>query len=116
MKSDIFDVIHFASRNLKKARIPAYIKIIASKAFMGCENLVYIDFDENSELQKIGQFAFGFTPIKSIYIPPKVIEIEFYSFSECEKLEIIELSRSTFNASEQNLLFDINQIILMVSN
>ena len=114
LQSDIFDMIYFASRNIRKAIIPANIKKIACKAFYGCHDLDYIDFGVNSELQKIEKFAFGFSNINSIYIPPKVTEIEYYAFSNCEKLEIIELSRSTFNSNEHNLLFDIDNAIFMI--
>ena len=116
IKSDVFDVFYFALRKIKNVTIPAQIKKICRRAFDECNDLEFIDFDENSQLQIIEKLAFFYLSIKCICIPPKVTKIEAYAFQCCENLKMIEISRSTFNANEQNLLFDIDNAIFMVYN
>ena len=90
-KSDIHDVLVFASRNIKSLIIPPNIKIISSfvfaessiesitispqiakiceGAFFSCRKLKKVEILKNSELQIIDQIAFFGGTFKSICIP-----------------------------------------------
>ena len=82
-KSDLknFDVLLFANRNIEKAEIPSFIKIIDSYSFANCLNLKNVFFSQDSELRIIKKYAFTETAIESIRIPPRVSQIDKYAFS-----------------------------------
>ena len=48
-KSDKFDVLHFAVRDLTTAHIPSNIIVISPCAFQGCQKLDKVEIPENSE-------------------------------------------------------------------
>ncbi|KAK8834053.1 hypothetical protein M9Y10_031526 [Tritrichomonas musculus] len=75
-KDSQFDVLHFACRNIAKVTIPSSIKHICSYSFSDCKNLKIINFEENSELISIDEFAFSVTSIECFTIPSKVKEIK----------------------------------------
>lgn len=90
-KNEIFDVLCFAKRNLTEVTIPNYIIKIASCAFSGCEKLKNVDFQENSQLKKIGEYAFFMTAIEKIKIPIHVRKISKNTFYGCSQLKLVEI-------------------------
>ena len=90
-KSDIFDVLVFARRDIKTAIIPSFIKQIGPYAFNNCQNLQNVKIPEKSELQIIGQGAFNYSTIESISIASHVSEICEDAFSMCFKLKKVEI-------------------------
>ena len=85
--SEVFDVIVFASRDVKEVKIPSYIKRIDSYAFAGCRNLKAIEFEENSQLHSIGLYSFSSSSLVRIAIPKNVEIIKDNAFSFCHNLE-----------------------------
>lgn len=67
-KSDFFDVLLFARRDIKEAAIPSFISRICCKSFADYMELNSITFCEDSKLKKIDRKAFSFCPIESIFI------------------------------------------------
>ena len=114
LKSDNFDVLVFASRDIQKVMIPSFITRIASYSFSGssiecitisphvseisegafnnCEKLERVDFVPDSNLQIIGKKAFMSTSIEKFVIPPHVVKICEKAFYECCKLFCVECS------------------------
>ena len=114
--NDEFDVLVFASRNIKSVTIPPNIQIIASNAFedsqieeiylpsqitqicecafAGCEKLRKIVISPISNLQTIEIEAFDESMITSIYIPPHVTKINEDAFKNCKNLHIIEFDEN----------------------
>lgn len=56
--SEVFDIVYFAPRNIKNARISSDVKYLNSYAFDICIQIESIEFDENSKLISIGSFCF----------------------------------------------------------
>lgn len=100
LKTDDFDVVLFAPRDIKEVTIPKNIKQIGSSAFSNCKQLTSVLFESDSKLQKICENAFYESSIDSISIPSSVIEIDQYAlscnnlrnvtFQEDSKLEILK--------------------------
>ncbi|KAK8892687.1 hypothetical protein M9Y10_029927 [Tritrichomonas musculus] len=59
-------------------------------AFANCHNLKRIEFNPDSELQKIKEKAFYLSPIQSISFPPKLTKIGTYAFFIYSHIQIIE--------------------------
>ena len=75
--------------------IPESVTSIGAYAFLGCDSLTTVTFEEGSQLTSIGEYAFsGCTSIESITIPNSVTSIGFYAFSGCTSLESITIPNS----------------------
>lgn len=94
LKSEIFDVLLFARRNIKVVSIPSFIRRIGHYAFENAKKIDAVDFDDNSELESL-EFSFGNSSIKSIKIPSSCKKIGKYSFYECEKLKNVTFSNNS---------------------
>lgn len=92
--SDKFDTISFVRPDIEVAEIPSFITKIGNFAFSSCPKLKKVIFAENSKLEKIGIFAFSRSNIKSISLPPKLIEIGEYAF-EYSHLEHVEFQKNS---------------------
>lgn len=84
------DSIFFARRDIDEVVIPSFIRYIRSCAFSECVYLESVEFAEDSELEKIENYAFYKTPIKKITIPKHVKVIEEHAFNRCDYLESVE--------------------------
>lgn len=91
MLCDEFDVLLFARRNIIIAKIPSFIKRIASYAFCSCNSLVSAEFFEDSQLCSIDDYAFYNCSIFSISIPSHVNNLYKCTFERCYCLQIIEI-------------------------
>lgn len=93
-KSDIiygeFDWLNFCCRDIETVTIPNYIEDIGPFAFESCIDLSKVEFQMNSKLDTIFQYAFYFADIEYIKIPSEVREIERYAFCFCRKLRHVE--------------------------
>lgn len=116
-KSDNFDVLIFAFRDIKSAAIPpfirrispyafAYTKIesieipshiteICEGAFFNCTQLRKIEFPEISELKAIGKGAFANSKIEYFTIPSHVKEICSDTFSFCFQLQKVDIQKNS---------------------
>lgn len=105
INSDEFDVLLYANRDLETVIIPPFIKKIASSAFSdciiesiiipkqvteigeysfsGCKKLKTIEFENDSQLQIIGNYAFHISTLEEIYIPFHVKIIGKNAFDCC---------------------------------
>lgn len=94
-KSEFYDIINFACRDIESVVISSSIKHICSFAFYGCKNLQTAELSENSKLLSIGKKAFANSSIKIIFIPKNVKNINYCCFSECENLKTIQFSEDS---------------------
>ncbi|KAK8895682.1 hypothetical protein M9Y10_013566 [Tritrichomonas musculus] len=107
--NDEFDILYFASRDIKEISIPSNIKIISSYAFSGCKNLTKVEISPNSNLEIIESYAFSYTNINEIFIPPKVSTICEYVFYSCENLNKVEIPpNSNLKTIEKGAFFSSN--------
>lgn len=94
-KSDVFDILIFARRDIKTVVIPPFIKKIADYAFENCTSIESIEISENSKLQEIGRYAFHFSSIESISFPPHLMAIGKGCFESCIHLKTIEIPKNS---------------------
>lgn len=85
-----YDTIAFASRNIREAVISSQIIRIASNSFDECKLLDSVEFERDSELISIGNFAFRHSSIEKVTIPNKVKFIGESAFFQCIKLAIVD--------------------------
>lgn len=109
-KSDIFDVLVFARRDIEVAIIPSFIKIIGSYAFNECEVLESVIIPDDSELQRIGKYAFSKSPIESISIPPHLTQICESAFLECQQLRHVNIPTDSELTIIENQAFKLTNI------
>ena len=95
LKSDVFDILCFARRDIEYAKIPSFIRIISPHAFELCNKLEKIEFSTDSQLQIIGEEAFSLSGLNSIVIPKHVTKIGDQAFNECKFLTNIEFSSNS---------------------
>lgn len=77
-----FDVLVFASRDVKTVSIPPNIKYIGEHAFHECKSLQEVNFEGESQLISIGKNAFNKSSLKKIFIPQNVDKIGDCCFAE----------------------------------
>lgn len=102
IKSDIFDILAVAPRNIKNVKIPRFIRRIDNYAFHLCNQLQKVEFSKNSELSSIGEYSFSLSSIKTVCLPSNVTCINGFAFFECSRLNNIEFC-------ENSKLISINQ-------
>ena len=91
---------------------------IDSYAFSGCQNLKYVNFEENAKLETIGSYAFyECKQLRFIFIPKTVTSIGSYCFqydTKCYVLfEILNTSDISFGTKWNG--YNLNLIITQVS-
>ncbi|KAK8896916.1 hypothetical protein M9Y10_014842 [Tritrichomonas musculus] len=95
LKKDIFNTLIFAKRSIQQVVIPSFITRISCDAFNRCNNLTKVEFQENSQLEIIGNSAFNSCTIESIKIPSSVKIIEIEAFMECNFLVNVEFEKNS---------------------
>lgn len=112
-----YDILVFASRNIKCISIPRYIKQIGSfslsyssfrkilipsqvthiceHAFDNCTHLRHVEFTKDSKLEIIEQYSFYNSGIENISIPFYVKKIGKSAFNGCEKLKKVEIQQNS---------------------
>ncbi|KAK8852946.1 hypothetical protein M9Y10_017942 [Tritrichomonas musculus] len=112
-KSDEFDILLFARRDIKDISIPSNVKIIkpfsfqfsvlkeifipssvtkiCENAFSCCRSLKKVSIPTNSNLKTIGKKSFSYLNIEEISIPASVTEICEDAFQGCKYLIKVEI-------------------------
>ena len=74
---------------LKTIKIPNTVKVIGDDAFMNCENLQKIEFEQKSNLTAIKTLAFhSCKSLSAILLPSTVRSIVYNAFENCTNLKI----------------------------
>ena len=109
-KSDNFNVLLFARRDLTKAIIPSNVTVISASAFDGCSSLRTIEIQSDSQLKKIGRNAFSYSIVSSIYFPSSLSELEeeWQIGVTFEKIEISQKNKNFIYKDDQFLLGKTN--------
>ncbi|KAK8896976.1 hypothetical protein M9Y10_014906 [Tritrichomonas musculus] len=85
-KSDIYDNLLFAKRDIEKAEIPSFIKKIGPHAFSQCNGLKTVEFPEDTQINSIGKYAFYESSLESILVATHIVEIGSFAFAKCKSL------------------------------
>lgn len=105
----------FQSCRFTHITIPSSVRILCSTAFLDCELLDDVEFEDHSSLRKIGQNAFkGCKSLKKIEFPPSLVKIESEIFKNCPQMEEVTIYSTLYdidkNAFPPNV--KINKIFL----
>lgn len=83
---ETFNVLISAKSHIEKVKIPNFVEIIQSNAFINCYASNRDEFEDNSKLRIIIKYAFVHIPIKSINIPSHATTIYECIFYNCVNL------------------------------
>lgn len=94
---------------LTEYTIPASVETITEHAFNGCQNLKYIDFEEDTAITILGISAFQqCLSLEGISLPETLYEIGNHAFANCENLKsisipenVIKIKGSAFNTCKK---------------
>ena len=87
--------------HLTSVTIPASITKIDDYAFKGCSNLESVVFEEDSQLQSIGNYAFNdCLELEFIALPANLTSIGSYAFAGCRKLSVLEIPSGVIALSD----------------
>lgn len=95
INSDIYDIVLFANKEIKKAIIPSFIKRIDPSSFYSCKQLTTVDLSKCNQITEINPRSFYDTSIESIYIPSNVKKIGYNAFSTCKKLKSVTFPKNS---------------------
>lgn len=85
----------YRCESLKEISIPDNVANINYCAFQNCSGLKKINFSSNSNITKIGNYAFGnCARLEDVNLPNSLSEIESDAFNSCTRLEKIDLPDS----------------------
>lgn len=112
-KSEIFDTLIFARKDIETAVIPSFIKKIGKYAFYNCSKLKKVEFEKNSQLRCIENYAFCKSSIESLSIPSSVVELEDYWCHDVVNLTNIEIIE---NGEKNVSLCNNNRYLIGKSN
>ena len=82
------------STRLLQIKIPKSVQKIGEDAFIDCQRLQKVDFDESCQLKEIPKFCFAFSGLRTINLPPSIEIINHSSFYFCLNLTDVNLSNS----------------------
>ena len=92
---NVIDYATFSYTNLAKIKIPSNVVSIEHGSFYKCFNLSEVEFENDSKLTKIGDYAFAETKIEAITIPKNVKKIGDFCFINCERLKQVNFEEKS---------------------
>ena len=96
--SDFSKLISYPAAKLDKSfSVPMEVEIIANSAFRGTLFLENVDFEVDSNLTEIGEYAFESSSIRNIILPNKLNTIRQYAFINVQRLNYINIPQSVQN-------------------
>ncbi len=102
----------FAYFNINSITIPNTVTNIERFAFYNCLNLTSVNFEDNSELEIIGnECFFNCSNLQNIVFPDSVIQIGYLSFKGCEKLKYNVYDNAKYLSSKSNQYFALLESI-----
>ena len=105
-----------SSIKLQRITIPASVIHIEGKAFSGCQGMTEVIWAENTQLETIGEHAFGgCTSLLNIDVPEKVKSIGFRAFRDCLNLRYINIRpENRYYSNDVNgVLFNKDKTVLI---
>lgn len=84
---EIIEEFAFSNTKITKFTIPSKLRELCLNIFNECKSLKVVDYHPNSELYSIGAFAFAFSGIETLKIPPF---LEQLNGSWCERTDYLK--------------------------
>lgn len=102
-KTEVFDLLVFANRNIEFAKIPESVRRVSSFSFSYCSRLKSVEFCSN--IESIGEYSFSCSSLREVKIPPNVVKIERNCFMWCKNLQKIELNSKIQSIEKETFAF-----------
>jgi hypothetical protein len=114
----VLGVRAFARSAVQSAVIPKQVETLGSSCFEGCQSLLSVGFETDSQLQRIEVKAFSSSSLKSILIPRNVEILGSSCFSYCKSLSSIlfESNSRLRRIESEAFLFSSLTLILIPRN
>ena len=93
-----------ASNPSKIYTFPKNATEISEERYINCQNIKTLNFKEGTRLIKINSFAFQWSSIEFIRIPPTVKYIGYKAFYDCKNLQFIEFMEESSILVFENFL------------
>ena len=90
---------------IKQVVVGKDITAIGKFNFFWCSKLQAVTFEEDSQLERIGWGAFGYSSLQTIAIPDSVTRIDGYAFYYCSKLSDVTIGENSRLASMGEYVF-----------
>jgi len=87
--SGIYKSAFYGCEKLASIHIPDAVQEIGEKAFYGCEALSNVSISQNSQLKIVSDYAFEFSGITSLVMPPQLIEIGVKAFYDSDLQSVV---------------------------
>ncbi len=85
----------FSGVGITSIVIPASVESLGENAFFSGQNLVSVEFEENSKLNFIGASAFSYcSGLSSINLPESLVTLSPYAFNFCTNLEEVYVGKN----------------------
>jgi hypothetical protein len=75
--------------NANEVVIPSFVTVLCKASFALCKSLTSVVFENDSQLEQIGELAFSETGLTTICIPMSVAKIHNTAFLKCESLKTV---------------------------
>lgn len=86
----------FAGSKLTSFTVNDGVTSIGRKAFLKCTSLKTLTISDNSNLERLDEYAFwGCTSLQKVTLPASIKEIGAYAFNQCSKLKELHLKATT---------------------
>ena len=79
----------FSDTLLRRAVLPATLKVLGDDTFYGCRELGSVTFAEGSRLEEIGRRCFAESGIASVVLPKTLRRIRDSAFCDCRSLRTV---------------------------
>lgn len=109
-RGESYDSLIFARRDVDSVIIPSFIKSISSYSFQYCTQIEKVEFEDESQIQRIGKFAFSQSSIHKISISRNIKTISSYCFAHCDELKCIEIPENSNLRSIEKRAFFLSSI------
>ena len=93
--------------SLTDVSIPASVTSINYQGFYNCTSLQSVTFEDNSNLQTIGEYAFQNSSITSITIPEMVASIDNAAFQSCTNLATVVIKSENIYTNATDVIANV---------
>ena len=75
--------------------LPSTLRVIGKRMFADCENLKFVVFGDDSQLEEIESEAFRGSGLESFTAPASLRKIDSTAFQDCGQLRHVDISACT---------------------
>lgn len=105
---DLFTILYYSKEDADNAKIPSNIKCVSAYSFSNCQKLKKVEFNKDSKINTIENFAFRNSAIEELILPSSIINIQEYWCIDTINLSSIKI----IPTRRQNIAVIDNSILI----